>query len=91
MNQNPNADCDKPHQTVTIVVNGRPHEVPKREVSFAEMVDIAFPGQSQGNNICFTITFKRGHGGKPEGTLVEGESVKAKEGMVVNVTRTDKS
>ena len=85
-------DCEKSEKTVVIIVNGRRHEFPKKdELTFAELVDVAFPGQTQGGNICFTITFKRGHGGKREGTLVEGESVKAKEGMVVNVTRTDKS
>jgi len=32
-----------------------------------------------------------GHGSKPEGTLVEGDTVKVKEGMIFNVARTDKS
>ncbi len=86
--------CDNDHQkkTVTIIVNGRPHELPKKdEVSFAEIVAIAFDGASQGGNICFTVTYKRGRGNKPEGQLVEGDEVNVKEGMVFNVTRTDKS
>ena len=74
----PDNDRDKPKKTVTIIVNGRPHELPKEDVSFAEIVSIAFPGQSQGGNMCFTVTFKRGHGNKPEGTLVEGEVAKVK-------------
>ena len=86
---NKHSDCEK---TVTIIVNGRRHEVPKKEeLTFAEVVDIAFPGQTQGGFICFTVTFKRGPGGKREGTLVEGEAVKVKDGMIFNVTRTDKS
>lgn len=91
MDQDSHRDGDKPKKTVTIIVNGRPHELPKEEVSFAEIVSIAFPGQSQGGDICFTVTYKRGQGNKPEGTLVEGEAVKIKEGMIFNVTRTDKS
>jgi len=79
-------------KNVTIIVNGRRHELAhKEDLSFAEVVDIAFPGQTQGGNICFTVTFKRGHGNRPEGTLAEGEALKVKEGMVFNVTRTDKS
>jgi Multiubiquitin len=39
----------------------------------------------------FTVTYRRGEGNKPEGTLVEGETVKVKEGMIFNVTATDKS
>ena len=54
-------------------------------------VPLAFPGQTQGGNIIFTITFKRGHGDKPEGILVEGDTVKLKDGMIFNVTRTDNS
>jgi hypothetical protein len=84
-------DSDKPRQTVTIIVNGRAHEIRKAEISFAEVVDIAFPGQVQGGNIVFTVTYKRGRGDKPEGELVEGQSVKVKDKMVFNVIRTDKS
>ncbi|WP_408626473.1 multiubiquitin domain-containing protein [Amycolatopsis thermoflava] len=39
----------------------------------------------------FTVTFRRGSGHKPEGTLRPGETVKVKEGMIFNVTATDKS
>lgn len=91
MHLHSNRDSAKPPKTVTIIVNGRPHELPKEEISFSALVDIAFPGQSQGDGICFTVTYKRGQGNKPEGTLVDGESVKLKDGMVFNVTRTDKS
>jgi hypothetical protein len=41
--------------------------------------------------ICFTITYRRGQGNKPEGTLDDGDTVKLKEGMIFNVTATDKS
>jgi hypothetical protein len=79
------------NKTVTIIVNGRAHELPKEEMSFAEIVDIAFPDQVQGGNIVFTVTYTRGRGDKPEGELVEGGSVKVKDKMVFNVVRTDKS
>jgi hypothetical protein len=54
-------------------------------------VEIAFGPLSGNENTIYTLTYKRGHGNKPEGTLVSGETVKVKEGMVFNVTRTDKS
>lgn len=79
-------------KAVTIIVNGREKEVPKNdELSFDELVALAFENPPQGEFICFTITYRKGHGDKPEGTLPEGESVKAKKGMVFNVTYTDKS
>jgi hypothetical protein len=76
---------------INIIVNGRPKTVSDKEVSFAEVVALAFDNVPSGPNIVFTVTYRRGHGDKPEGTLVEGGTVKVKEGMIFNVTATDKS
>lgn len=77
-------------KTVNIVVNGSEVQVAKDELSFGDLVNLAFDGEAGAKTI-FTVTYKRGSGSKPEGSLVEGESVKVKEGMIFNVTRTDKS
>jgi len=76
---------------VTIIVNARPKVVTTKEISFEQLVKLAFTTPPTGANIVFTITYRKGHGNKPEGTLVEGSSIKVKEGMVFNVTATDKS
>ena len=76
---------------VTIVVNGRQKVVTAKEMTFADIVALAFDNPATGPNVVFTITYRRGHGEKPEGTLVEGESVKIKDGMIFNVTETSKS
>ena len=73
----------------TIIVNGREKVVTTKELSFSEIV--ALSGLPSGPNTVFTVTYRRGEGHKPEGTLVEGETVKVKDGMVFNVTATDKS
>tara|TARA_R110000787_G_scaffold277351_1_gene386629 strand:- start:3295 stop:3597 length:303 start_codon:yes stop_codon:yes gene_type:complete len=79
-------------KTVTVIVNGREKEVPKRDdLTFDELVTLAFENPPQGEFICFTITYRKGQRPKPEGTVPEGGSVKPKEGMVFNVTATDKS
>jgi hypothetical protein len=83
------SDKDK-GKDITIIVNGRPKVVTTKELSFAEIVALAFDNPPTGPNILFTVTYRRGEGNKPEGTLVEGETVKIKEGMVFNVTATDK-
>ncbi len=75
----------------TIIVNGRPKIVTERELSFAEIVALAFDNPPTGENIVFTITYRKGEGNKPEGTIVDGETVKIKNGMIFNVTATDKS
>lgn len=74
-----------------IIVNGREKVVTKKELSFAEVVALAFDNPPQGENIVITITYRRGEGNKPEGSLVEGETVKIKDGMIFNVAATDKS
>lgn len=80
----------KPHgKEITIIINGTSYEVEKEEISFDELVKLA--GLPTGSNVSYTITFRKGHGNKPEGTLVEGESVKLKEKMIFNVTATDRS
>lgn len=82
---------DQPIDAITIIVNGRPKPVTQKELSFEEIVQLAFPGSVPNDTTVYTITYKRGHGHKPEGTLVAGEVVKVKEGMIFNVTATDKS
>ncbi|MBN8911050.1 MAG: multiubiquitin domain-containing protein [Rhizobiales bacterium] len=82
------SDHDK---DITIVVNGREKTVTGKELSFAQLVALAFDTPPTGENIVFTITYRRGQGEKPEGSLVEGETVKIKKGMIFNVTATDKS
>jgi len=84
-------DKGKDEKEIVIVVNGREKTVTGKELTFAELVALAFDNPPTGENIVFTITYRRGHGEKPEGTLTEGESVKIKKGMIFNVTATDKS
>jgi len=72
-----------------IIVNGRQFEVTEERISFEGVVRLA--NLVSGPNIVYTVTYDRGHGHKPQGTLVAGESVRVKEGMIFNVTATDKS
>lgn len=71
---------------VTIYVNTLAHEVEKEQISFDEIVKLAFPTPPAGSD-GFTVLYQRGQGNK-DGSLVEGESVKVKEGMVFDVTPT---
>jgi hypothetical protein len=77
--------------TTQIIVNGHNREVSGKELSFVQVVNLAFEDAVFNDVTVYTITYKRGDGHKPEGTLVDGETVKIKKGMVFNVKRTDKS
>ena len=78
-------------KTFDIIVNGRPTEVEREELSFDELVDLAFDDPARGPQIVFTITFRDAAGRPPEGELDEGQRLKVREGTIVNVTRTDQS
>lgn len=76
---------------LTIIVNGREKVVTDRELSFAQVVALAFDNPPTGDNVRFIVTYRRGEGNKPEGTLAPGGTVKVKEGMIFNVTTTNQS
>ena len=91
MNSESSQEQDLRHdRSTTIFVNGRERTFAGSEISFAQVVELANLGPG-GENIVFTVTYKRGQGHKPEGTMVDGDTVKVKEGMMFSVTRTDKS
>jgi hypothetical protein len=72
-----------------IIVNGREKTLHDKKVSFAQIVELAFGATN--NNTVYTVTYKRGEDKKPEGSLVEGDTITVKSGMIFNVTATDKS
>ncbi len=78
-------------RTFTIIVNGRKKEVATKELSYADIINLAYDNNPPtGPNIVITVTFKRGENDK-QGTLLPGDSIKIKDGMIFNVTATDKS
>lgn len=78
-------------KTVTIIVEGTPHEWSKDEITYAEVVTLEVPNYAQHTEITYSVKYKRGHGNKPEGILSPGGSVKVKEGMVFSVSETGQS
>jgi hypothetical protein len=79
-------------KTVAIIVNGRQKTVPKNEeLSFDAIIALAFDNPPTGEGVQFTVQYTRGQGNKPAGTLLEGQSVKVKDGMEFDVTPTNRS
>ena len=75
----------------TIIVNGQAHTTALKEMSFLDVIEFGFGNSNGGGNIVFTVSYRRGHGNKDDGSLLEGGTVRVKEGMIFNVTKTDKS
>ena len=74
-----------------IIVNGTTFPVSNEEVSFDQVVDLAYPDGGRGPLITYTVNFYNGAGRPPEGKLTKGQKAKVKDGTVFNVTRTDRS
>ena len=81
-------DADK---AFDIIIDGTTFRVPNDEVSFDEVVDLAYPDGGRGPLIKYTVNFYNGPARPPEGKLTEGQKTKVKDGTVFNVTRTDRS
>lgn len=73
-----------------IIVNGRMKSVEDKFLTFVEIVKLAFGEFKECQNQIYTMTFKRGVGNK-EGSLVLGDKVRIKDGVIFNVTATNKS
>lgn len=83
---------DQDSKTVTIIVEGTEHKWPKNEdISYVQVVTLEVPDYPQHTEITYAVTYRNGHGEKPEGVLVPGASVKVKEGMIFSVSETGQS
>jgi len=77
------------NKEVTIIVNGREKLWSEKKISYIQVVELAFSPVDP--NATYTVTYKKGVEPKHEGSLVKGESVPIKSGMIFNVTATNKS
>ena len=80
-----------PDKVRTVIVNGRERQVDTKELSYEQVVALAFDDAFSNPNRTYVVTYRRGEGDKPQGTLAKGGSVKVKEGMIFNVSPSDKS
>lgn len=82
---------DKAKHATTIIVNTRPYEVTTKEISFEEVVALAYNNSPPtGENVIITVTYSRGENGK-EGSMLPGDKVKVNTKMVFDVSHTDRS
>ena len=75
------------HKTFHIIVNARAHEVPGPQISYRDVVNLAFPGDP--GEILYSVHYVAPK--HPDGTLAEGQSVELENGMKFDVTPTNRS
>lgn len=80
-----------PPKVYMIFVNGRKKEVSTKTLSFDQVVALAFNPVPVGPNVQFTVTYRKGPRKNHEGSMTEGETVRIKDGMIFDVTETNKS
>ena len=76
-------------KTYDIIVNGRPRQVTEHKLSYAAVVQLAYPGATNDESTLYTVSYANPHG--RDGTLAEGDSVTVKDGMSFNVGKTNRS
>ena len=76
---------------IEIFVNARPHVVADRDVSFEQVVALAFPGQDQGADTEYIVTYTRAQHGNESGSLAPGQEVRVKKGTSFGVQITTRS
>lgn len=81
----------KRRRRITIIVNARPEMVETDMLTYAQLLALAFHPVPIGPEVAFTITYRNGPAENSKGTLPEGASVAIKNGMIFNVTQTNRS
>lgn len=76
---------------VKILVNGRERIVPKKKITYEEIIALAFGEYIENPDVVYSISYSKGEDKKPKGGIVKGQDVMVKEGMIFNVTTTNKS
>ena len=83
----------EPPNRITVLVNGEekkllPHI---KQLSYEEIVKLAYGTLPTNPNTIYTVAYSNGPIENSKGTLTRGRSVLVKEGMVFNVSKSDKS
>jgi len=84
-------ELDEAEHKYHIIVNLREKTVDDGHLSFERVVKLAYPDPTPGREYDYTVTYDKGPKENPEGEMVGGDTVKIKNGMVFNVTQTDRS
>lgn len=82
---------DRNPKPTTIYINTRPHQWNTKQISFEQLVELAYPGQPPSEQITYTVQYSRGHDGHGTGSLTAGHNIEVKDGMVFDVYQTNRS
>lgn len=92
-NESAHAEKGNKDKTIVIIVNGQEVSVPAKpkEISYEQVVKIAYPQYEENDQIIYTVAYSKGPSENQKGTLVKGQTVKLKKGMIFNVGCSSRS
>jgi hypothetical protein len=76
---------------IRIIVNAREEIVHRHRLSYEQVVKLAYPTPPSPDVIGYIVTFYKGHEHQHQGDLTAGKSVRICNGMIFNVTPTNRS
>jgi len=82
---------DSKKKSYKLIVNAQEKSWDDDDISYKQVVKLAFGDVVDGPNVIYTVTYSKGPKENREGSLVRGRKVFVKNGMIFNVTKTDKS
>ena len=81
----------KPEKTYDIVIDAQPFTVTHDELTFEEVVYLAYGEAADDPNKVFTVSYRKSAEHPHDGSLTAGETVTIKNGTVFSVTPTTRS
>jgi len=79
------------HKEFTLIVNTREKKWGEPQISYEQVVVLAFGSIAVDPDTVYTVTYSKGKDPHREGSLVKGGIVQVANGMIFNVTQTRKS
>ncbi|MDR2239631.1 MAG: multiubiquitin domain-containing protein [Zoogloeaceae bacterium] len=93
MNSNNQGNSDNApghNKSYNVILNGTPIIVFEDHLAYEQIVQLAYPSDPQGNpDLLYTVTYANPNG--RDGTLAAGQKLTIKDGVSINVRKTNRS
>lgn len=74
-----------------IFVNTRPKKWKEKKISYEQVIILAYDEYIDNEDNVYSVTYTKGENPHHEGSLTKGRSVPVKDGMIFDVTHTNRS
>ena len=84
-------EANKTKKTVTIIVNATPYEWAKNEITYKELVELAYPGEVVNENSTFKVSYRKKNDSVSTPLVYGSKPVKVKKDMIFNVAPANRA